>query len=184
MNQAQQATSRCDHPDCHLAGEFRAPKARDQLNEFYWFCLEHVREYNRGWNFCAGLDEKAVEREVRNDTVWRRPSWPLGASRGHTGHAKRYAEFQDDLGIFEDIIDNRDDEARRRAEQVHKNPKITKAMAIMQLTPPLTLTELKSRYKELVKRWHPDTNGGDKTAEDKLKTINEAYTVLKKTVHG
>ena len=60
------------------AAEYPAPKSRDRLDEYHWFCLEHVREYNKSWNFCDGMNEE-IESEIREDTVWRRPTWPLGS---------------------------------------------------------------------------------------------------------
>ena len=69
----------CDHPHCNLAAEHRAPKSRDRLDQYHWFCLEHVREYNKAWNFCSGMDSDEIETEIRQDTVWRRPTWPMGS---------------------------------------------------------------------------------------------------------
>ena len=74
----QPATRRCDHPGCADAGEYRAPKSPDRLREYFWFCIDHVREYNKAWNFYAGLSELEIERMVRFDTVWQRQTWPLG----------------------------------------------------------------------------------------------------------
>src|SRR5258708_30786797 len=68
----------CEAPGCWLWGEYRAPRARDRLNEHRWFCLEHVREYNKKWDYFAGLDAEAIEAHIRADTTWRRPVWPLG----------------------------------------------------------------------------------------------------------
>ena len=59
----------CDHLDCRALAEYRAPKSRDRLDEYYWFCLEHVREYNKSWNFCDGMNEEQIESEIREDTV-------------------------------------------------------------------------------------------------------------------
>ena len=74
---------RCDHPGCQESGEFRAPKSRAQLREYYWFCLDHVREYNKSWNYYAGLSDLEIERMVRFDTVWNRQTWPMGGWRAH-----------------------------------------------------------------------------------------------------
>ena len=68
------AVRTCAHPDCNLVGEFRAPRSRDALDSYYWFCLEHVREYNAAWNYYADMDDTAIEAEKRNDVVWRRPT--------------------------------------------------------------------------------------------------------------
>ena len=68
----------CDHPDCLAEGRFRAPKSRHRLNEYYWFCLDHVRDYNRSWDYYAGMAPGEIEDHIREDTVWQRPSWPMG----------------------------------------------------------------------------------------------------------
>ncbi len=68
----------CDHPDCPAAGEYRAPKSRTSLNQYWWFCLEHVREYNARWDFYKGMSATQIEAQMRSDTGWQRPTWPLG----------------------------------------------------------------------------------------------------------
>ena len=161
---------------CDAPGEYRAPRSRTNLNEFYWFCLEHVREYNRAWNFCAGMSEREIEKEIRNDTVWRRPTWPLGNKRPQAQYAFEAGHFGDGFGLGDDV--------RGRANGNGGGPAATtaerQALETMELAPPLNLTHLKARYKELVKRYHPDANGGDSAAEERLKDINEAYTTLKR----
>ena len=71
----------CDNPGCMATGDYRAPKSRDHMNDYYWFCLDHVREYNRNWDYFAGLPEGAIEDYIRNAAVWERPSWPMGEWR-------------------------------------------------------------------------------------------------------
>ncbi|HKT18108.1 MAG TPA: J domain-containing protein [Stellaceae bacterium] len=160
----------CDHPGCAASGDYRAPRSRTALDDFYWFCLDHVRAYNAAWNFYAGMSSAEIEREIRHDTVWQRPSWPLGARIG-TLYGARWRGF----GLF-DLDEDAPREAR--APKRPRSPQ-EKALALFNLAPPLTLAGLKSRYKELVKRHHPDTHGGDKAAEERLKEINQAYSTLK-----
>jgi hypothetical protein len=78
----------CDHAGCAGPGDFRAPRSRSSLHDFYWFCLDHVRAYNAAWNFYAGMSVAEIEAEIRNDTVWQRPTWPLGARIGTLYSAK------------------------------------------------------------------------------------------------
>ncbi len=119
-----------------------------------------------------------VESEIRNDTVWRRPSWPLGSQDGKfSGNAR----FHDDLGVFEAAASmNTRRKQEKRTKRPKQNAEVRHALRIMNFDSPVTLTELKSRYKELVKRLHPDANGGNRAAEEKLKDINQAYATLKK----
>jgi hypothetical protein len=163
-----QAGRACDWPGCAEEGMFRAPRSRNELRDYWWYCMEHIRQYNRTWNYYSGMTDEEVEADVRKDTVWDRPSWPFGSTP--TSSSFRSSQFRDDFGLFGDgeaHVPNRPETPEARA------------LVILDLTPPVTVAILKARYKELVKRHHPDANGGDKAAEEKFKEINEAYqTVL------
>ncbi len=165
------ATRLCDHPGCAAAGDYRAPRARDRLRQFYWFCLDHVRAYNAQWNYYAGMSSAEIEAEIRNDTVWQRPTWPLG-SRVGLNFDPRVRDF----GMF-----GLEDEEERVAAAAKRRPlsEQEQALLVFDLAPPFTFAGLKSRYKELVKLHHPDAHGGDKAAEERLKVIIRAYTTLK-----
>lgn len=173
----------CDHPDCGLHAEHRAPKSRERLNDYWWFCLDHVREYNRAWNYYAGMSDDEVEMDIRNSTCWDRPTWPLGMRM--SGRRKWDRAFKESFGNFDDEDeDGKQEDAhyRSRTWAPSNDSAEARAYRTLALDPPVSLTALKARYKELVKRLHPDINGGDKWAEDRLKEVNEAYTFLKKLV--
>jgi hypothetical protein len=161
----------CDHPGCAAGGEFRAPRSRADLRVFHWFCLDHIRSYNGAWNYYAGMSSQEIEREIRNDTVWQRPTWPMGARPG-AGFTPRFRDY----GMFG--LDDEDGQERKTERRRTTSPQ-EQALVIFNLVPPLTLPSLKARYKELVKLNHPDTHGGDKAAEERLKIINLAYATLK-----
>ena len=171
----------CDAPGCNEPGVYRAPRSRERLNDFYWFCLDHVRDYNRRWNYCSGMSERQIEAEIRNDTVWRRPTWPLGGNQAKMRHGFETGRFNDPYGIGDDgdIGDDSDDRSGEAARRGAGGPEQV-ALRTLGLMPPVNLTQLKARYKELVKQLHPDANGGDKAAEERLKGINEAYTTLRR----
>jgi DnaJ-domain-containing protein 1 len=163
---------RCDHPDCEHAGEYRAPKGRSTLRNYYWFCLDHVREYNRGWDYYAGMSADQIEQQMRADTVWRKPTWPLGSWRHeHRLRDGLYRKFG--LGTDEPEGPEHSPQPRRPPSEQQQ------AMDVLALAHPLDFVTLKARYKALVKQHHPDANGGSRDAEEKLKTINRAYSVLK-----
>ena len=157
----------CDQPGCREAGEHRAPQGRDRLDQYYWFCLDHVRAYNAAWNYYAGMTIDEIEAENRKDMVGRRPTWPLGARFGRLDW-----KLRDAFGVFD--VDDEPVRERRRPLTIEEQ-----AMAVFEIEPGFTLVSLKARYKELVKLHHPDANGGDKAAEEKLKVINQAYSTLK-----
>jgi transposase len=152
-------------------GEYRAPRSRDALHNFFWFCLNHVRAYNASWNYYAGMSAREIEAEIRNDTVWQRPTWPLGERLGVFGARVR------DFGLF----GMEEEAAAERKTPPSKRPlsQQEQALAIFELEPPFTMSGLKARYKQLVKLHHPDAHGGDKAAEERLKIINQAYSTLK-----
>lgn len=164
----------CDAPECGCAGEYRAPKGRDRLNDYYWFCLDHVRAYNKAWDFYAGMSEREIERHLRQDTSWQRPTWPMGNWRVREN------------AVRDEVLRNyRFGDAGRRAraeEEEERRPPRTgedAALETLDLQAPVDFARIKARYRELVKRHHPDANGGDKQAEERLKVINQAYNTLK-----
>ncbi len=175
---------RCDHVGCGGTGEFRAPKSPEHIDEHYWFCLDHVREYNKAWNFCAGRSDNEIEAMIRADVVGWRPTWPLGRLGGRSSRS-RLDRLKDTFGLFadeaaaEEAVRAAARERARRRKASESEESERRALDLMELTPPLTVNRLKARYKELVKLHHPDANGGDKQAEERLKLINQAYATLK-----
>ncbi len=170
----------CDHPGCVAGGEFRAPKSRLELREYYWFCLDHVRAYNSAWNYYAGMSDREIEAELRHDTVWQRPSWRLGDRHG-PGYAARIRDY---FGMLSGGPGHSSDQARRNGDRPQDGAQRAlsareQALDVFEIEPPFTPVRLKARYKTLVKLHHPDAHGGDKEAEEKLKVINQAYATLK-----
>jgi len=173
----QRAHQSCDWPGCEVAGDYRAPRSREKLRTFFHFCLEHVRDYNRGWDFFSGMDQDEIEAYLREDVTWHRPTWPLGNGTPRHGNAWRW---QDPFDVF---VNGSGTEGTHGASewdrQSRPHTKTERMLAVLELTPDATALELKARYKQLAKRHHPDLNGGDKKAEERLKLINEAYTYLR-----
>lgn len=164
----------CEWPHCTRAADYRAPRSPRQFRPFRWFCLDHVRSYNQAWNYFAGMDSDAIEAEIQRDTVWHRPSWPLGA-RPCDGSRVRTDRFQDPLGAFGG---NGGAAADRRERQ--RTPR-DDALNTLGLAAEADLVDIKARYKVLVKETHPDTNGGCKDSEERFKAINAAYSYLVKS---
>lgn len=159
----------CAAPGCAELGLYRAPKSRTQLREYQWLCLAHVREFNAAWDFYKGMSPGEIERHLRADTEWQRPSWPLGHGGG----------VHVDRRIFGDRLDRVGPAAGPDGQGAGAPPALRQALALLNLSWPVTLKQVKTRYKELAKRHHPDANGGDKAAEERLKTINLAYAQLR-----
>jgi hypothetical protein len=157
-------------PACQAMGEYRAPKSRRNLSDYHWFCLEHVRAYNAGWDFYKGMSPGEIEAQLRADTAWQRPSWPLGS----LGAAAWEDEaLRDPLNILAGRF------GRTRRAEKSTPPELREPLATLGLSWPTTLDAVKTRYKELAKRHHPDANGGDQAAEERIKTINLAYAAVR-----
>lgn len=164
----------CEMPGCPHAGAYRAPKSRTELNRYFWFCLEHVRAYNAAWDFYKGMTPGQIEAQLRADTSWQRPTWPLG----HLGSQIDESMLRDPNHVLNAGLGN---PSRRPARPpANELPtELREPMATLGLDWPVTLDALKHRYKELAKRHHPDANGGDRASEERLKTINLAYAAVR-----
>ena len=168
----------CDAANCLKHGEYRAPKSREDLNNYYWFCLEHVRAYNARWNFYSGISQDGIEKQLRADATWWRPTWPLGSrvGNGDTPNINFGAFSADDWGDMR--TSTRSPDLKEEGWRPRPGSVEAKAMAIFDLDTPVTRSDIKERYKALVKKHHPDTHGGDRGAEERLKIINHAYSAL------
>lgn len=162
---------RCDMPGCGENGEFRAPKDRS-LSDHYWFCQDHVREYNKAWNFFEGMASSEVEEHMLKSWYGDRPTWKYGVN----------GNVQDELYAKAWQTYNGDAEPPKQEQpngQSGYNTPEYEALAIMGLEPPVVLKDIKARYKQLAKKHHPDMNKGCSKSEELLKQINMAYTILK-----
>ena len=167
----------CATPGCPEEGAYRAPVSREQLREYRWFCLDHVRVYNASWNYYAGLSDSEMEAHIRSDLVGNRPTWPLGKGQQPTapGEATPFDNLADPFGLLRGH--------GPRVGGAPPPPALTpaekRAFSTLGLDYPVSYDELRTQYKALVKRHHPDTHNGSKEAEERLKRINEAYKTLK-----
>lgn len=166
----------CGKKGCDADGGFRAPKGRDRLDEYFWFCLEHIREYNRAWDYFAGMNAGEIEEIRQNDTIWERPTWPWGGQTDGPGTDE--ARLQDAFERFRARTGSKTGTGRSRPGQPTPGHAQRRALDVFGLDLPVGLDRIKARYKELVKRHHPDANGGDRLAEERLKEINDAYRTL------
>jgi hypothetical protein len=167
----------CEHPDCRRPGATRAPKSRDMLGDHYWFCQAHAAEYNRSWNFFAGLTEDEVRQRITEDvTTGGRPTWPFKASAQSREATGARGGFTDPFGLFGGGA-----RARAQAAQERGLGRLERqALADLDLEPGVRGPAIRARYAELVKRCHPDANGGDRSAEHKLQRVIRAYKTLRK----
>ena len=163
----------CEMPGCPSHGEYKAPKHRG-LNEYLYFCLEHVSEYNKAWNYFEGMNEKEVQEQIYKDWYGDRPTW----------NYRDFASMEEDLYRKTAAFRSRGDNEKPKGNQQqsysqYMNTPEMEAMSELGLEPPVNLDDIKKTYKKLVKQYHPDHNKDDPEAEEKLKKINMAYTILK-----
>jgi hypothetical protein len=162
-------THLCDHPGCLEEGLYKAPKSRDNLRDYYHFCLEHVRDYNKGWNYFADFDENAMYDQIRQDVSWERPTWPSGISPVMENRLRKAANF---WGA------NLKMEKEAPPPPTMKTP-IRDAFTTLGLTFDVDFISVKQQFRKLVKKYHPDTRPDDPKATERFKTINAAYVILK-----
>ena len=172
----------CDVKGCELIGKYRAPKSPKNVDEFNWFCLKHVKEYNRKWNFFEGHSQQDLENQFKADSVWERKTSPLNSDVNKDkiqAEGKAWAR----LGLEDpyDLFSNK------------KNPNLTqkknfsrrlpaserKAIDILGAGDTATKSELRKIYKEMVKDLHPDRNSGSRADEDRLSEVVWAWDQIK-----
>jgi DnaJ-domain-containing protein 1 len=171
------AAAPCEFPGCTAEGVFRAPKGRDREGEYFCFCMAHVREYNATYDYFRGMDDQSLAKFRQDETIGHRPTWKMGP-RGGAGAGARHV----DETIYAEARSMRRRGARRsdgQAPAPRYNMLALKALFVLDLDANATEAGIKARYKELVKRHHPDANGGDRSSEDKLREIIQAYNYLR-----
>ena len=173
---AESDASRCVHPGCKLQATHRAPKGRQHEGQYHRFCLAHVQEYNKTYNYFAGMKDADVSAYQKDAITGHRPTWTLGVNNKGE-HLNVEPAMQDPFGMF--------NQARRArtAPEEPKKPRVgrvaAKAFETLGLDENSEKDAIRARYKVLVKRLHPDANGGDRSREDKLREIINAYNTLK-----
>ena len=177
----------CEHPACKAAGEYRAPKGRDREGQYWQFCLQHVREYNASYNYFAGMSDSAVAAFQKDAVIGHRPTWAMGMnasgqSRGASAKAEpRDWAYVDPLGVLrgEDFTQARASRAKPEPKRPRYTGAVRRALDILGLDEMADGPAIKAQYKSLVKRFHPDANGGDRSFEERLRDIIKAHDILK-----
>jgi DnaJ-domain-containing protein 1 len=165
----------CEHPGCDLQGQYRAPKSPDNLEEFHWFCLEHVREYNLKWNFFSNHSEEELARQIKADRMWERPTKPFRKGDEQLAWAR--------LGVddpMEILGENATQNPGVRPQAARRLPATERrAVEILDVRDTWTITEIRKQYKSLVKDLHPDMNGGNRADEERLQEVVWAWEQIK-----
>ncbi len=176
----------CSAPGCTEPGEFRAPGGRaagfDGPGDYRWFCLDHVREFNSDYDWFEGMTPEEIIAAQHPAAGWATETRAFRADAGIDG-VPRWADFDDPL----DAIGSRAADIKARARARSYKPGDTRftarereALAVMGLAGNADRKRLRQRYSDLVRRYHPDRNGGDRSQEARLQRVVEAYQVLRK----
>ncbi|WP_188644841.1 J domain-containing protein [Tsuneonella deserti] len=181
----------CQAPGCVEAGEFRAPGERsagfDGPGESRWFCLDHVREFNSSYNWFDGMSAEEIISAQHPAAGWAAGSSTTRAFRadGGAGNAPRWADFADPLEAIgaraADIRRRAQGQAQSRASAARFTREERTALDTLGLAVDIDRGALRRRYTELVRRYHPDRNGGDRSHEARLGRVVEAYQMLRKS---
>jgi curved DNA-binding protein CbpA len=178
----------CEWHGCQHLGGYRAPKGRDHEGQYYNLCLDHVREYNKSYNYFAGMKDDDVVAYQRSASLGHRPTWTMGVNsegnatgqyQPNTGWAHA---FSDPFGIFGGGRARRTPGSEQAAPEPERRPLRNlerKSFAALDLEGDEGGVEIKARYKALVRQLHPDANGGDRSGEDRLRQIIQAYHYLR-----
>ena len=177
----------CSKPGCDKPGKYRAPKSPDQLDEFVWFCLDHVREYNLKWNYFESATEDELEKQFAADRVWERPTHPFGDAVDRSGsqpHAEGKAwqrfglddpmELLGEKGTLNPGVSTETGRSSRRLPPTER-----RALDILEARDDQTKSEIRRQYKALVKDLHPDMNGGRRDDEARLSEVVWAWEQIK-----
>ncbi|WP_037081680.1 J domain-containing protein [Neorhizobium vignae] len=179
----------CQWDGCDKPGAHRAPVGRNAEGQFFLFCFEHVREYNKGYNYFSGLSDGEIARYQKEAITGHRPTWTVGVNKaakdaplhstarsGAAGATGAQQRFRDPFGF---VSSARAAGPRFQTQGRKLKTLEAKAFDTMELAANASAAEIKTRYKELVKKHHPDANGGDRGSEERFRAVIQAYQLLK-----
>lgn len=179
-------TATCQWPGCEAAGAHKAPKGRGREGEYYLYCIDHVREYNKNYNYFAGMSDEDVWRFQKSSVTGHRPTWSSGvnawASTGFRSQAQSHMGYKPDFQTSDpfELFGRaaRNGEGPGPERRALRNAE-RKSLRALDLDEDAKAADIKARFKALVKIHHPDINGGDKQSEDRLREVIQAYNHLK-----
>ena len=155
----------CSNPECLELGVYPAPKSRDKLREYLYFCINCIRDFNKSWNYFEGLNEQELEVEIRKSVTWDRPSWKFGTKNINYDFEEAFNKFENTKNINNKKL---------------LNKKLENAFRVLGLSHDTNIKEVKTKYKFLAKKWHPDVQCENKSKNNKDKFINitNAYKII------
>ena len=179
---AENHTVQCEWEDCKSKAAVRVSKSPRETEEKIWLCAEHAAQHNKSWNYFEGMSATQAEAARHANIYGDRPTWSMGKNDRASAAAKARgpADMADSHGLFSDAAAkfNANRGAFRDGRKLTKLQE--KAFQTLDLRASATKSEIKKRYAELVRRFHPDQNEGDRSAEAQLQEVVKAHNILKK----
>ncbi len=167
----------CEAPGCEDAGKYRAPKSPDILDDYYWFCKDHAREYNLKWNFFETHTQEEMERQMSSDRVWERETKPL--NKGEEQRAWSRLGVDDPMAVLGENATRNPGRVPGGGTGRKLPPTERQALEILEGDSRMTKADLRKKYKSLVKDLHPDMNGGNRADEEQLQKVVWAWDQIK-----
>ena len=162
----------CEWENCKESGNFKAPLEKDNSRSYKWLCEEHIKSFNKNWNYFEGMSQKEIENFVKSDLTWHRPTQRFGSSDNFFNILWNNA-LSDKFNLF------KEDKIFNNSNNKKLSEKDKDAFRIMELKFDTDWLGIQKKFKTLVKKFHPDRNSGNKQFEDKLKKVTLAYSHLK-----
>ncbi len=159
----------CAWAGCRAPGDFRAPRSRTNIREYQWLCEEHIREFNKKWNYFEGMTQDEIYEFQKDATLGHRPTWRMDQMEKQASKKLEEAFAH----MFGEGVSR---EFKSRAKPI--SAKVKDALAVLDLAHPSDKPAIKAQYRELVKKYHPDVNRGNDRAEETFKKITASYHYL------
>ena len=164
----------CEHEGCSEPGKFRAPRAPDVLDEYKWFCKDHVREYNLKWNFFNNTTEAEMNAQMSKDKVWERETRSFSDPEARAWARLGIEDPHQVLGENATKNPGKANTGSRRLPPTER-----RAIEILEAKDNWSKAEVRKAYKSLIKILHPDMNGGDRSQEEQLQEVVWAWDQIK-----
>ena len=164
----------CEWKNCNNLGEFKAPVEKDNSKKYRMLCMDHIKEFNKNWNYFSGMNDQQIMDFIKSDMIWHKPTQSFDSSDNF---------FK---VLWNNTLREESDNDKLKSELNHMRQfkfdhKDIKAFGILEVSVGLKWQKIQEKFKVLVKKFHPDMNSGNKKYEEKLKQITLAYTQLKNT---
>ena len=164
----------CDWNNCNRPGEYKAPIEKDNSKKYRLLCLDHVREFNKNWNYFTGMSDSQIYEFLKSDMTWHKPTQSFGSN-------DNFFKILWNNILKGEISKNNLDQNLNNMNKYKFDKNDIKAFNILNINVGIRWEKIQQKFKKLVKKFHPDMNNGSKKFEDKLKVITLAYTQLKNT---